>query len=261
MYVRTFNILIIIAALVGCGSRSSIAPVIDYNQPSNTKVAYHIVAPGETLYSIAWRYGLDYKKLAKSNDIDRYYTIFPGQKIHLFTPILAPLIGANNPASSRVAIPETHAEVVSTLPHHRSIKAPEEVKKPTGVDFSAGKLVWNWPAKGKIVKRFSSKTGINKGIDISGNLGEPVLAAAPGTVVYSGEGLRGYGKLIIIKHTEKYLSAYAHNERILVREGDNVGANEKVAEMGKSGADSVMLHFEIRFDGRPVDPLAYLPPK
>jgi lipoprotein NlpD len=121
------------------------------------------------------------------------------------------------------------------------------------------KLDWVWPAKGKIVNGFSEATSL-KGIDIAGSAGQPITASAAGKVVYAGSGLRGYGKLIIIKHNETYLSAYAHNRDILVKEGQQVGKGQKIAEMGNTDADQVKLHFEIRRQGKPVDPLRYLPP-
>ncbi|HWC45033.1 MAG TPA: peptidoglycan DD-metalloendopeptidase family protein, partial [Casimicrobiaceae bacterium] len=119
-------------------------------------------------------------------------------------------------------------------------------------------LDWMWPAKGKIVTNFSETANL-KGIDIAGTAGEPVRASAPGRVVYAGNGLRGYGKLIIIKHNDTYLSAYAHNREILVKEGQQVTRGQKIAEMGNTDADQVKLHFEIRRHGKPMDPTKYLP--
>ncbi len=118
---------------------------------------------------------------------------------------------------------------------------------------------WQWPAQGPIIARFQGATGLNKGVDIAGDLGQPVLAAASGQVVYAGTGLRGYGKLLIIKHNDTFLSAYAHNDRLLVGEGDQVKAGQRIADMGSSGTSRVKLHFEIRREGTPVDPLNYLP--
>ena len=133
---------------------------------------------------------------------------------------------------------------------------PEEVHDAVAPPAFKG---WSWPTKGKVVSRFvlNSVSG-NKGVDIQGALGQPVWAAAPGKVVYSGSGVRGYGNLLIIKHSSNYLSAYAYNQRLLVKEGDNVKAGQAIAEMGKAETGRVLLHFEIRYNGRPVDPLAYL---
>ena len=118
---------------------------------------------------------------------------------------------------------------------------------------------WAWPASGTLIGRFASNGSLNKGIDIAGQLGQPVLAASGGTVVYAGSGLRGYGELVIIKHNETYVSAYGHNRRLLVREGQQVKVGQSIAEMGSTGTDRVKLHFEIRRQGKPVDPLQYLP--
>lgn len=133
--------------------------------------------------------------------------------------------------------------------------SPEKSSQPAGDDEA---LPWAWPANGKLLSGFNDTANF-KGIDIGGNLGQPVLAAAPGKVVYSGAGLRGYGKLVIIKHNKTYLSAYAHNNQILVKEGQEVTRGQKIAEMGSSDADRVKLHFQIRRLGKPVDPAKYLP--
>jgi lipoprotein NlpD len=118
---------------------------------------------------------------------------------------------------------------------------------------------WNWPVQGPLISRFQSNGSLNKGIDIAGQQGQPVKAAAEGAVVYAGRGLLGYGEMIIIKHDETYLSAYAHNSRLLVKEGERVKLGQNIAEMGSTGTDRVKLHFEIRRKGQPVDPLTYLP--
>jgi len=120
-------------------------------------------------------------------------------------------------------------------------------------------MSWSWPTKGPVIESFSLSGRINKGIDLAGKNGEPVFAAADGKVVYSGTGLVGYGNLIIIKHNETYLSAYAHNSRLLLKEGDKAKAGQKIAEIGSTGANRDKLHFEIRRDGKPVNPMKYLP--
>ena len=137
--------------------------------------------------------------------------------------------------------------------------APAESKPATGVGDENERLDWVWPAKGRILAGFSEAASL-KGIDIAGTAGQSVNASAGGKVVYAGTGLRGYGKLIIIKHNGTYLSAYAHNREILVKEGQQVAKGQRIAEMGNSDADEVKLHFEIRRQGKPVDPLRYLPP-
>ena len=155
------------------------------------------------------------------------------------------------------------AEAKTTIEPKPAEPKPAEAKpaaKPAGVPpDDADKLDWAWPAKGKVVTQFSEATSL-KGIDIAGSAGQPVTASAGGKVVYAGSGLRGYGKLIIIKHNDAYLSAYAHNRDILVKEGQQVVKGQKIAEMGNTDSDQVKLHFEIRRQGKPVDPLRYLPP-
>ncbi len=137
-------------------------------------------------------------------------------------------------------------------------KAPGEAPAAAAGEADEERIDWGWPAEGKIVASFNEGDKL-KGVDIAGKLGQPVIASAPGRVVYSGAGLRGYGKLVIIRHNKTYLSAYAHNSRILVKEGQSVAKGQKIAEMGNSDADQVKLHFEIRRLGKPVDPVRYLP--
>ena len=197
----------------------------------------HVVRAGDTLYSIAWQAGLDFRRIAQWNRIQSPYLIKPGQRI-----VLAPHAAPITP-NRRAVQPATPPQRTPT-PQAQSPLGP--LKK------------WVWPADGRVVGRFSPNGG-NKGIDIAGPAGAAVRAAAEGRVVYAGTGLRGYGRLIIVKHNETFLSAYAHNRRMLVEEGQTVGAGQKIAEMGDSGAKSVKLHFEIRQKGQPVDPLRYLP--
>jgi lipoprotein NlpD len=152
----------------------------------------------------------------------------------------------------------------AVLPVVPPVVAPAVVSRAdprtaAGADDENDKVDWVWPAKGRIVTGFSEAASL-KGIDIAGTAGQPVTASADGKIVYAGTGLRGYGKLIIIKHSSTYLSAYAHNRDILVKEGQQVAKGQKIAEMGNSDADQVKLHFEIRRHGKPVDPLRYLPP-
>jgi lipoprotein NlpD len=154
------------------------------------------------------------------------------------------------------AVPAPAAETVRTPAPSEARAAPSP---PTPDDADDDHLSWSWPAKGKVIAGFSESANL-KGIDIAGSMGEPVVASAPGKVVYAGSGLRGYGKLIIIKHNKTYLSAYAHNREILVKEGQQVAKGQKIAEMGNSDADQVKLHFEIRRLGKPMDPARYLPP-
>lgn len=201
------KILIVFLLIPGCTTGVYQAPVGSRAQPPSESISHHIVSKGETLYSIAWRYGLDYKALAQANGINSSRHIYPGQRLSLNLP-------DNHPVSSSVK------QTVSSAPHSgKKDQTKKVVKAPTKSDSSRS-FFWNWPARGKLYQRFSSSGGLKKGIDILGEKGDPVFAAAPGYVVYAGEGLRGYGKLLIIKHNDVYLSAYAHNHKILVKEGD-----------------------------------------
>lgn len=272
-----FVSIILIALLVGGCSSAPPARVVDRDQPPTRKILTHRVAPDETLYSIAWRYNLDYRELARHNGIDTNYTIYKGQVLRL---------DINNPASrvrparssvaaatptrapaSRPAVtsrPATQAPPVATAtpaarPQSRS-ENRTTAPPPTIADpVATGPVKWQWPASGPLIGRYNDNTGLNKGIDIGGKLGQPVVAAGAGNVVYAGTGLRGYGNLVIIKHSETFLSAYAHNNRLLVKEGQGVKAGQQIAELGSSGTDREKLHFEIRRDGKPVNPLQYLP--
>ena len=219
----------------------------------------HVVKKGETLYSISWRYGQDYRKLAQWNGISPPYIIHEGQRLRVTPPpgmARAPATASAAkqnaaPAASRRQKQET-GQVRAPVPRRPVAKAPA----PRG-------LTWAWPAEGQLISRFSARDAGRKGIDIAGPPGTAVRAAAPGRVVYSGDGIPRYGHLLIIKHNDKFLSAYAHNRRLLVREGAVVKQGQRIAEMGRSGTgvSRAMLHFEIRADGVPVDPLAYLPRK
>ncbi|HXZ97435.1 MAG TPA: peptidoglycan DD-metalloendopeptidase family protein [Burkholderiales bacterium] len=168
---------------------------------------------------------------------------------------LAQLQKLEAPRSKSEPSPEIKPEIKTENKIESKTESKTENKIPGA---AAGEIDWGWPAAGKVVSGFSETANL-KGVDIAGKLGEPVLASAPGKVVYSGSGLRGYGKLIIIKHNDTYLSAYAHNSEILVKEGQAVVKGQKIGEMGDSDADQVKLHFEIRRLGKPVDPLKYLP--
>jgi lipoprotein NlpD len=162
------------------------------------------------------------------------------------TPTPAPAATAPPPEAAPPVVPP-------------AVVARADPKPAAGADYETDRIDWGWPAKGKIVTGFSEAASL-KGIDIAGTPGQPVTAGAGGKIVYAGTGLRGYGKLIIIKHNGTYLSAYAHNSDILVKEGQQVAKGQKIAEMGNTDADQVKLHFEIRRHGKPVDPLRYLPP-
>lgn len=207
-----------------------------------SKKNQHTVKKGETMYSIAWQYGYDVRDVARWNRIRAPYTIYPQQKIRLKPP--------KSTASKK---PWKAQRPASAKPATRPTKKPRTDSKNTK------KISWQWPTKGKIIGKYSSRDSGKKGLDIAGRNGQRVYAAARGIVVYSGGGLRGYGKLIIIKHNDTYFSAYAHSSRLFVTEGKKVTKGQHIADMGSSEAQRVMLHFEVRRNGKPVDPLRYLP--
>ena len=230
--------------------------VVDRNgvaqRPAVTTGQY-VVRRGDTLFSIAFRYGWDWKALAARNKIDPPFTIVPGQTIRFdgragtvpsggtTTTVVSSSSGTKTTVIKRAANPTKSAVAPAPLPAGPAPKG------------------WGWPSDGILIGKFSSNGSLNKGIDIAGDLGQPVLAASDGSVVYAGSGLRGYGELIIIKHSDTYVSAYGHNRRLLVREGQQVKVGQTIAEMGSTGTDRVKLHFEIRRQGKPVDPLQFLP--
>lgn len=239
---------IIFAYLSGCSSTHVPAPVSDGRHQG-----YHQVRRGETLYSIAFRYGLDYRSIAKLNHLAAPYKIHPGQKLHL-----APL----SPAKTTRLAQKKHTSTAAKLTKPIQVKQLTKktlMLKPPPSPKTYYKLAWHWPTRGAIISGFSPSVTGNKGIDIAGQYGQSIYAAAGGVVVYCGKGLRGYGQLIIIKHNDEYLSAYAHNSQLLVKEGDSIKASQQIAKMGNSDSNRIKLHFEIRHAGKPVNPLIYLP--
>lgn len=229
---------LIVLMLSGCAAYEGRAPV-----SGGERAREYTVRSGDTLYSIAWEHGLDYKQIAQWNRIAPPYRIYAGQQLRL-TP------SANAATTAKPPSPAAGPERAAA--GKKETSAPPEVQE-TGV---AQPINWRWPAQGKLVGNFGAG---NKGINIAGEEGQAIYAAAPGRVVYSGSGLVGLGQLLIIKHDNIFLSAYAHNKTLLVKEGDQVSVGQRIAEMGRTGAERVMLHFQIRKDGKPVDPLQYLP--
>ncbi|HIZ49773.1 MAG TPA: peptidoglycan DD-metalloendopeptidase family protein [Candidatus Pseudomonas excrementavium] len=258
-------VLLLASLLSACAGPTGGVPVDDRSRGSSraeqVTSGSHIVQRGETLYQIAFRYGWDWKALAANNKLRQPFTIYPGQRISLeqreasvaraVTP--TPTTRPSSSAPVRTTPTPVPAPVKSTAQ-----KQPV-TKKPAPTPAPAALTGWQWPAQGPLIARFQSNASLNKGIDIAGQLGQPIFSAANGTVVYAGRGLIGYGEMIIIKHDDDFLSAYAHNSRLLVKEGEQVRVGQKIAEMGSSGTDRVKLHFEIRRRGQPVDPLGYLP--
>lgn len=249
---KIFGLWCIVLLLTACTSADHVAPVYDvYQQPGSRAMPTHYtVERGDTLYSVAWHYGLDYQDLAKWNQLNDDYHLRVGQRLRLRLPSpQAPAVAAK---------PVQVAAVKPAVATNKPTKVPAKPKTPARMSKPLPPVSrWAWPTQGTLVGTYGQNQ--NKGVNIAGRLGQPVLAAAAGEVVYSGSGLPGYGKLIIIKHDAKYLSAYAHNDQLLVKEGDRVKLGAHIADMGSSGATRVMLHFEIRVNGKPVNPLTVLP--
>lgn len=242
-------VLLVVLTLVACSHKGVYTKGYYSGRPSKWQRETHLVQAGETLYSIAWQYGHDYREVAKWNGIGEPYTIFPQQELRVMRPEKGDLPlqeeqTLNRPSASTPAAKPPSATTVKTTPK---------------TSIASHRLAWQWPTVGRVLNRSSVRDTTQKGIDIAGKLGQAIYAAEAGDVVYSGSGLRGYGELIIVKHNETYLSAYAHNHRLRVKEGQRVKKGEHIADMGMTDAETVMLHFEIRRDGTPVNPFVYLP--
>ena len=223
---------LVLVLAAGC---SNLAPV-EQGQTRVARVSVHVVRRGETLYQIAWQHGLDQRDLARWNGIHDPDVLRVGQRL-----VLAPPHMATAPRRSAGATPS-----------RSSPRPPAAPPQPMPS--------WLWPADGPVVMAFGSATGIASGIAIGGREAQPVRAAAAGHVVYAGSGLMGYGQLVILKHNDTYLSAYGHNSRLLVTQGQDVTAGATIALMGLGPERQPRLHFEIRRDGTPVDPLLFLRP-
>ncbi len=242
--------------LVACGSGPNFAPVEDLHSPPERVPEHYVVRSGDTLFSIAFRYGLDFRGLASANGIGRDYAIYPGQRLRLddsqsSTRAADPVAASSPPSSPNNALSRPKTPSAPVAVKQRTSPKPQPMPAPVSN--------WQWPSEGKIVRGFNSSQYAHKGIDIAGKLEQPVKAAAAGVVVYAGSGLVGYGKLLIVKHSDRYLSAYAHNNQLLAKEGETVRQGQVIARMGDSGTDSVKLHFEIREDGKPINPVKLLP--
>ena len=222
----------------------------------------HQVKKGETLYSIAFRYGVDFRSLARTNRIKPPYRIFVGDNITVIPQANSPIRVADTKSRVVESTRKTAAKATVSTGGKTATKASKSQTRTktvsNGAYNSSRKVFWGWPARGKLVTTFSPKDH-RKGIDIRGKVGNKVVAADGGDVVYSGNGLLGYGNLIIIRHNSSYLSAYGHNRKLLVKEGTKVKKGQKIAEMGRTRKKGAILHFEIRRNGKPVNPIRYLP--
>ncbi|WP_392340776.1 peptidoglycan DD-metalloendopeptidase family protein [Moritella marina] len=282
----------LLAQLVGCATANhSPAPVTSvqgYKAELKSRIygSSYRVKKGDTLYAIAWRSNQDFKFLAALNQIPNSYEIYPGQVLKLQGKIPAPVYKkpvsvkvvkapSNHKNSAKTSVktpstplakPATTKTIVAKAPVKSKpvVKSKPPVKvtpvtKPKAV-VSNNQLKWGWPTSGKLISTYSTSKSGQQGVNIGGTLGRNVIASENGRVVYSGNGLRGYGNLIIIKHNDDYLSAYAYNQKLLVKEQQWVKAGQKIATMGNTGPNSgAELYFEIRFRGKPVNPMRYLP--
>ncbi|AYD64648.1 LysM peptidoglycan-binding domain-containing protein [Achromobacter sp. LC458] len=253
-----------LAILAGCASKGTRAPVVDMTagQPASTAQpgGSYVVKPGDTLYKIARANNVDIESVKRWNNLSDPNQISVGQVLKMSggssTGAQPAPIASVKPQPRPLDQPETPAATTTTPPPDATpAPAPVDVKPaPRAADASV--INWAWPASGAIVQTFNASS---KGIDISGALGDPITAAADGLVKYSGNGVRGLGNLIIVEHQNGFITAYAHNRALLVKTGQNVKRGAKIAELGQSDTTSPRLHFEIRRQGTPVDPMQYLP--
>ena len=261
-------LLLVIWLLGGCSSPKT------FDSWRKSAKAVHVVRPGDTLYSIARANNIDYRQLARWNNIRDPNRIYVGQRIRLTPPPAGGSVVSTASASSHPASKSVSPSRQSVSPSRTSVKAlassralPRRSVKPAPSPSTASEtdsvapVAWQWPATGKVLRTFNAADPSRRGIDIAGNLGDPVMAAGSGEVVYAGSGLPGYGNLLIIKHNQRYISAYAFNQSLLVEEGAKVTAGQRIATIGRDGNKPPALHFQIRIDGQPVDPLRFLPPR
>jgi len=269
-------LLSLMLLLTACSGGSALAPVgreaastSQRATPSPAPNSY-TVKKGDTLYSISFRYGMDYREVARINGIRSPYTIYVGQQLKFKgAPVTttATRPAPAQPSRSQPSTPSaTRPSSSSPVPGPTAATQPPAARPTTPAPSSAPavtavneSLVWRWPTEGRVTSTFSESGPGRKGINIIGKPGQAVMAAADGKVVYSGDGLPRYGNLLIIKHNETYLSAYAHNDTLLVKEGDSVKSGQRIATLGRSGTQTDQLHFEIRRNGKPVDPIRFLP--
>lgn len=261
--------LVVVLALYLGACASNPAPVSTRTQPPSQKVNHHIVAPGDTLFSIAWRYEKDMDALARSNGLTSPYLLLPGQRLTLDTSVVAP---SSRPATTTKPTTrpleqslERNTRTKTEPARQQSIPIERPVNKTPTAPIAAvpnspasGKLHWQWPVKGPVSRQYDAGKTF-KGINIQSLPGREVLAAADGVVAYAGSGLRGYGKLIIVKHSDVYLSAYAHNQTIAVKEGDRVSGGRQIGTVGGDPDNRGRLYFELRENGKPIDPTRLLP--
>lgn len=257
-------VLIVLSALilVAC-SNSQHAPVVDSREAGKQQVqaaakkGEYIVQKGDTLYAIAFKYALDFRRLAAANNIKAPYAIYPGDKLVLREAPIAKAAASSTTASKPPATqPTKPTQQPVAKPAAKPTVAQPIKPAPTPSVTTTGP--WIWPVKGTI-ERYFDNSKLSKGLDIVAAIGTPIRSVRDGTVIYAGSQLKGYGNLIIVRHDDVYLSAYAHNKAILVKEGQVVKQGDVIAELGMSGTQSPKLHFEVRKQGQPIDPMLVLP--
>lgn len=252
-FVRMWNfrivVLLLSLLLTACSSDKAAK---SYRNEGTFSGSVYTVKRGDTLFRISRMTGKSVGELARNNGISAPYTLRIGQKIRVKG-------NASSSSSKKTAIAKNSS---SRTPNSASRSRTSNSSSTSKVALPpVGSRCWRWPTSGNVVESFSNSDGGNKGIDIAGKRGQPIYASAAGTVAYVGNQLRGYGNLVMIKHNEEYITAYAHNDTTLVNTSQKVAAGQKIATMGNSGANSVRLHFQIRYRATAIDPLRYLPPK
>lgn len=249
VYLKTFSLLL---ALAGCAGAPQSVPVEERQQPPSRDLRLHIVDRDETLYSIAFRYEKSVEQLARINAIDQPYVIYPGQRIYLVGD------GARPATNSSPAVPVRNSQTPNSTTQAPT-RTLDQSSRVAQVALPNTVSAWRWPVQGRVTRAFGGNEPVSKGISIAGEVGDEVSASARGVVVYGGAGLRGYGNLLIVKHSERYLTAYAHNSELLVQEGDEVRQGQVIARVGRNSDGDSELYFEIRENGTPVDPIRFLP--
>ena len=243
--------IVSVALFSGCASKPQINNPTRYASAPN----YYTVKTGDTLSGIAARYGLSYLSVAEMNDISAPYRIYVGQSLRLKkggaskTVTTQPITQTGTIQRQKIDLPKNQTTI--TQPTTSAIATSAASVQPSN-------LKWVKPSNGSVIAQFDPANNI-KGMRFSGNVGDPVFAAADGQVVYAADGLKEYGNLVLIKHVSGYITAYAHNSKLLVKSDQNVAAGQKIAEMGSSGTTRTMLEFQVRFDGKPIDPQNILP--
>lgn len=270
---RVFLVLIGLLSVMAC-SHHPPAPVEEHSNVVKRQLnrdGSYSIRSGDTLYAIAFNFDVDARKLAEWNGISSPYVIYPGQKLRLTAPPASKSTRTTSSAVKTTALktPGNSNTKTTSKPPGSTPKKVDSKSATSNTVKAASPAVttasdpkdWRWPAKGRVLRGYVAGDPARNGLDIGGNEGQDIKASSGGLVVYSGNGLIGYGELIIIKHSERMLSAYAHNRVRLVQEGEQVSSGQKIAEMGRNTGDEQLLHFEIRVRGKPVNPLNYLPKK